>query len=303
MPASRTIDSPSLERLLAGEPPPVLLDVRPAEHHEIRHLPGSRNACVYPVSFLADVASLGLAKTDRLVVYGSGESSLASRDAARKLERAGYSRVYDFRGGLEEWGNRGLPTEGKGETPSASPPPESEHLVVDTAKSRLRWVGRNLAGRHEGEIAIREGEVRLSRGRLAGGRVVLDMRRITCADLEDAGLNRLLIDHFESDDFFDVERHPEAVFEIAEARADSGAPPGSPDHQVAGTLLLKGVTGDLSFPLTSGRTTDGEWAAQANFDLDRTRWGVNYGSGRLYDLLGMHLVNDRISLEFVLVAR
>ena len=54
--------------------------------------------------------------------------------------------------------------------------------------------------------------------------------------------------------------------------------------------------------MISGRTGTGEWVAQSNFDLDRTRYGVNYGSGKLYDFLGMHLVNDLITLEFVIIA-
>ena len=37
---------------------------------------------------------------------------------------------------------------------------------------------------------------------------------------------------------------------------------------------------------------DGTLKAQASLDLYRTLWGVCYGSGRLYERLGMHLVND-----------
>ena len=43
-------------------------------------------------------------------------------------------------------------------------------------------------------------------------------------------------------------------------------------------------------------------ALDAHFDIDRTRWNVNYGSGKLYDGLGMHLVNDDVSLQIRLVA-
>ena len=37
--------------------------------------------------------------------------------------------------------------------------------------------------------------------------------------------------------------------------------------------------------------------------FDRTHWSVNYGSGKLYDDLGMHLVNDDVSLQIRLIAR
>ena len=44
-------------------------------------------------------------------------------------------------------------------------------------------------------------------------------------------------------------------------------------------------------------------ALQANFDIDRTRWGVNYGSGKLYERLGMHLVNDLVTLQVHVLAQ
>ena len=46
---------------------------------------------------------------------------------------------------------------------------------------------------------------------------------------------------------------------------------------------------------------DGTLKAQASLDLYRTLWGVCYGSGRLYERLGMHLVNDLISVELFIV--
>ena len=48
---------------------------------------------------------------------------------------------------------------------------------------------------------------------------------------------------------------------------------------------------------------DGTLKAQAAIDLDRTLWGVCYGSGRLYERLGMHLVNDLISIELFIVTQ
>jgi len=38
-----------------------------------------------------------------------------------------------------------------------------------------------------------------------------------------------------------------------------------------------------------------------HFDMDRTRWGVIYGSSRFFEHLGMHLVFDLISFQIRLV--
>ena len=90
-------------------------------------------------------------------------------------------------------------------------PPAREELAVDPAKSVVRWVGRNLAGRHEGAIAIGGGEIALENGRLTGGRVVLDMTAMTCGDIDDSKMNRILIAHLQSDDFFDTDRFPTSI--------------------------------------------------------------------------------------------
>jgi hypothetical protein len=46
---------------------------------------------------------------------------------------------------------------------------------------------------------------------------------------------------------------------------------------------------------------DGLIAAEAHFDINRTRWKVVYGSGKIYERLGKHLVNDEVSLALSLV--
>jgi hypothetical protein len=46
---------------------------------------------------------------------------------------------------------------------------------------------------------------------------------------------------------------------------------------------------------------DGRAGAQGTVSIDRTRWNVMYGSGRYFDRLAGHLVNDEIELRLRLV--
>jgi len=50
-----------------------------------------------------------------------------------------------------------------------------------------------------------------------------------------------------------------------------------------------------------GLTPDGLIAADEHFDIDRTGWNLLYGSGKFYEKLGKHLVNDAVSLALKLV--
>jgi polyisoprenoid-binding protein YceI len=237
-----------------------------------------------------------------VVVYDDSGTTQAARSAKEKLERAGYRNVAILEGGLQGWLAAGFAVE---ECTSAPPQPVVRDGVypLDTEKSVVEWTGRNINNRHYGRIAISGGEVVMSNGLPASGRFVLDMNSIANLDLQDEGWRGMLHRHLKSEDFFDVERHPTATFELSGAAAIVGATPGTPNVEIAGKLTVKGTTRPLCFPAMVAAQADGTLKAQAAIDLDRTLWDVCYGSGRLYERLGMHLVNDLISIELFIVTQ
>lgn len=297
-----SISAADLRAQLDGAEPPLLLDVLPEEEFAATHLPGARNACVYNVTFLEEVRKLAPQRDDALVVYGSSVRNLASADAARKLIAHGYTRVTDFRGGLEEWRATGLPLDGDpGRAPQETPPADGVH-GIDLEKSRIEWTGRNLTGAHSGTMKLRRGEIEVRAGKPVNARFTLDMRSIENTDIDDADMRAMLVQHLQSDDFFEVEKFPEAEFRLTRIEPLAGdITPGSPNTQVSGELTLKDVTRELTFPAMLGPTPDGMLAADAHFDIDRTLWNVRYGSGKFYEKLGKHLVNDTISLGLKIV--
>ena len=128
------------------------------------------------------------------------------------------------------------------------------------------------------------------------GEAVLDMRRISCSDLSGDVLHDVLIHHLESDDFFDVARFPEACFVFDKAEV-CNTKPGCHNLRLHGALTLRGVTQPLVIDAVAGVTTEGKAALQATLSIDRTAWGVLYGSGRFFRRLAGHLVNDHIELQ------
>jgi polyisoprenoid-binding protein YceI len=167
----------------------------------------------------------------------------------------------------------------------------------------VEWSGRNINNRHFGRITISNGEIVVTNGLPVSGRFVLDMNTITNLDLQDEGWRGMLHKHLESEDFFDVEHFPVATFELSGAAVIAGSTPGTANMEIAGLLTIKGKTRPLSFPAMVAAQADGILKAQAALDLDRTLWDVCYGSGKLFERLGMHLVNDLISLELFIAAR
>ena len=286
---------------LSGPNPPLLIDVLPDEVYEAMHLPGAKNACVFKVTFLDDIKQLAPDRSRVLVLYGSSSRDLASATAAEKLSAAGYTQLARYQGGLEDWCAAGRPTEGKSQAARLGSMPPDRTLKINTQKSRIEWTGRNLLNRHFGRLKLRAGELESRGGTVVRGAFTLDMGSIENLDIEDSRMRELLIAHLKSDDFFDVEHFPTAEFQLSKIKALPDARPGNPNSEVGGTLTLKGVSNDIAFPAIIAPTPDGLLAVDAHLDVDRTRWNVRYASGKLYDQLGKHLVNDEISIELKLV--
>ncbi|MEO7099294.1 MAG: YceI family protein [Luteolibacter sp.] len=297
-----SIGAVELKRLLEGQRPPVLVDVRLEEDCKCCRLPGALNNCVYEVVFLNRMPEVAPDPAFPVCVYGSGPDSFESRMAAEKLCRHGYAEVYEFRDGISGWKAAGFPVqEIQPEAPAALGIADGTH-AVDLKESRIHWFGRNLLNQHEGLIGLKSGSLVTESGKLVGGRFTLDMRTITNTDLAGTPLHDVLIRHLMDHDFFDVEKFPEATVEISSVAALPDATPGSPNLEITAVLTLKGVSGPVVFKSCAGVTADGKLGAQATLAFDRTRWNVIYGSGKFFLHLGGHLVNDLIELQLRIVS-
>jgi rhodanese-related sulfurtransferase/polyisoprenoid-binding protein YceI len=301
-----TIDESTLRAWLDEGRDFTLLDVLPEEAYAEMHLPGANSACVYEMAFLDKVRETVPDPGGTVVVYCSGPGCLASLDAANRLDAAGYRDVHRYEGGREDWQARGHPLEGSRANEAwrardTRPIEDGEH-AVDTEKSVLEWVGRNVANAHDGTLRLSGGSLTTRAGALVGGVLEIDMSSVEVGDLEGE-MARLLKVHLESEDFFAVERFPRARIEVTEARSIADAPPGSPNCEISGRLTLRGESAEIMGPAVVAPHGKTGLALQANIEVDRTLWGVNYGSGKLYHRLGMHLVNDAIGVRVRVLTR
>jgi rhodanese-related sulfurtransferase len=286
--------------LLEEKTPPFLLDVMPKEEFQAGHISGAENACVYEITFLDAVAKLLPNADQPVVVYDSGPNNLASTTAASKLRGAGYTDVSELSGGLKEWQAKGHPvTECIANLHSTS-------LIdgihqFDLSKSVVTWHGRNLTTTHSGTVNLRSGRIEILHGEPGEGSFSLDMTSIKDTDLGDSSMSATLVHHLLSDDFFDVAHFPQAIFILSKATRIENAKAGNPNYEILGELRLKGVLRQIVFPAIIASTSEGLLAADAHFDINRTHWNVLYGSGRFYEKLGKHLVDDEISLDLKLI--
>lgn len=295
------ISAADISGLLAGGA--ALVDLAPDESFALAHLPEAKNACVYGVDFLQRCAEIAPDRSQIIVIYGTSSRSRATTTAAEKLAAAGYSQIREFPGGIEEWVVEGRPLEADESDESARSIELSDgRWVVDATESLIRWSGRNFNSVHTGTLQLRRGHLDLARNTLKEAAFEIDMKSLANDDVENGEMRQVLIDHLASDDFFDVGQHPVSTFEAAVAVPINRAREDAPNFYLAGRLSLKGTIALVSFPLQVA-FDEGELRANGVVEIDRTRWGVSYGSNRFYESLAKHFVSDLIGLEVDLVAR
>jgi rhodanese-related sulfurtransferase/polyisoprenoid-binding protein YceI len=284
----------------------VLIDTLTEDHFNKVHIAGAVNACVFEVLFIENVKKILSDKNKEIIVYGSSNKSMDAMTAAEKLTREGYRNVSTMEGGLKQWVAMGLELAGEDPTLSEStkqPPKWIDYdYAVDVDKSIIEWIGRNPNTRHYGTIGLSKGEITVRNSQI-GGSFEIDMKSIKNINLESDPLQPLLINHLMSDDFFFVKMFPVATFTITSAKPIKDATSSEPNFEVQGLLELRGMKKDIHFLANASGEQCGEVKIEAHFDLDRTRWGVIYGSTRFFEHLGMHLVFDSISIQIRLITK
>ena len=176
------------------------------------------------------------------------------------------------------------------------------NYTVDNNQSTIEWIGTKPVGQHHGTFKIQQGNLTTAGNEITAGKVVIDVASVQPDDQDEKG-NAKLQTHLKGGDFFDVEKYPTGTFEIT--KVQQGAPTGGDavmkdaTHTVTGNLTLKDQTKSVSFPARIN-LTDAEIVADANFNIDRTQWGIVYGNDKS---LGDKFIRPEVNLKLHLVAK
>lgn len=81
----------------------VLINVLSEEEFKKSHIPGSINIPLNQTDFIHAVEEAVGDNDAQVVVYCADADCSASPQAARQLEGAGFTNVYDYEGGMDAW--------------------------------------------------------------------------------------------------------------------------------------------------------------------------------------------------------
>jgi rhodanese-related sulfurtransferase/polyisoprenoid-binding protein YceI len=291
----KTIKTDELNSLLEDQSRFVLVDVLPENFFNEAHIPGSINIDGYKNNF-TDLAEAQLPDKDQtIVLYDSGPDSEAADYAAIRLIDRGWRDVYVYKGGLEEWTDKGNKVEGT-EFPSPERPPDKV-FDVDTEKSVINWSGRNLNRINIGTVKIKTGTITVRSGTIVNADISIDMNTMKNVDEEPEDA-RTLEKHLKSEDFFNIERYPLSRIQIERAKEIGELDSGIFNIECYGTLRIKDVTKDIVLHAQFAYdSVEKELKISSLINLDRTIWNVRYGSSRFFKMLGRHFVDDIITLD------
>lgn len=172
----------------------------------------------------------------------------------------------------------------------------SKEYKINSASSTLEWEAKKVTGQHHGTIAFAEGTLSVEHKKISGGKVVVDMNTIVNTDLTDAGYNQKLIGHLKSDDFFGVAKFPQASLEVKNV-----APKSENVYHFTADLTIKGITSPVEFD-AEVNDASGQISAIGTMVVNRTKYGIKYGSGSFFQGLGDKVIYDDFTLKFKLIA-
>lgn len=177
--------------------------------------------------------------------------------------------------------------------------------LVDTVNSELQWIGTKPTGKHVGRFKLQEGKLFIKDTMVTGGNIIIKMSSLENIDLSktDTVLKRKLESELKGPLFFDVTKFPVATFEITSV-SDFSPSVGNEvlmknaNYTVQGNLTIKNITKNISFPAII-KFEKGVITALANFNIDRTLWGMTYRADKS---MQDKLINSAVNIEFRLKA-
>ncbi|KND51448.1 MAG: Rhodanese-like domain protein [Parcubacteria bacterium C7867-001] len=188
-------------------------------------------------------------------------------------------------------------------TGTTTAPVEGTTYQIDPSASTVTFAGsKPLIPNYvdTGTIGIKSGTLSVN-GATGTGSVVIDMATVKVGMTgKGTGPADSLTEHLKKSDFFDIATYPTATFTISNvaARADSGT---TSLYDVTGTLTMKGKTNEVTFPAKI-YLQDGKLHADASVTIDRTKWGITFGSKDFVANIGNNAISNDVKLTLNIVA-
>src|SRR6056297_2010415 len=148
----------------------------------------------------------------------------------------------------------------------------AERLKLDAEKSEITFVGSKPDGKHEGGFKKYkvDAEADFEDPSRSSLKIEIDTSSLWADDPR-------LANHLKSPDFFNVRKYPTITFESTEIVPKESETPAA---LIKGDLYMLGKKVAVDVPITA-EVSEEAVVMKADFTIDRTRWGMDYGQGKI----------------------
>jgi len=154
-------------------------------------------------------------------------------------------------------------------------PTFGQALKADKEKSKIDFVGKKPDGKHSGGFKDFKSELKFDRESPNKSTIMIEIK----TDSLWADDEKLTV-HLKNPDFFDVKKYPTIKFESTKIEvADRKS-------TITGKMTMLDKTVEVVIP-TENELSDTSLKVVAEFKIDRTKWGMNYGKGKIDDEVAM----------------
>ena len=162
---------------------------------------------------------------------------------------------------------------------------------INPESTQIQWIGKKVTGQHDGKVKVKSGKLMISKSGFSSGEIIVDMNSISVDDIKDKKGNAKLVGHLKSDDFFATDKFKTAKLQMTKVTKKKAK------YEVQGNLTIKDITKPITFMADLAISKSGTATLTADIKVNRTLYGVKYGSGKFFDNLGDRMINDEFTLK------
>jgi polyisoprenoid-binding protein YceI len=172
--------------------------------------------------------------------------------------------------------------------------PADGRYELDLEKSQIRFIGKNsiLDKKHTALFKLSEGFIITEDTSLSAGEFVIDMNSLTGTKFDNDESRQKFEGHLKSPDFFYTEKYPTATLKLISAN----------DRiykiKTKAELTIKGKTQEMDLNVLAGASGERDLKISGSVIINRTDFGINYGSGSIFDDLGDNIIEDQVPVVF-----
>jgi polyisoprenoid-binding protein YceI len=147
----------------------------------------------------------------------------------------------------------------------------ADNLKADKEKSKIEFVGKKPEGKHAGGFKEMKAEAVVDHESPNNSKLTIEIKSESLWSDDEK-----LTGHLKNPDFFDVKKYPTIKFESTKVEMDGE------EGTITGKLTMLGKEVEVKVPI-KGEVSDSSVKVIADFKIDRTKWGMSYGKGKIDD--------------------